>query len=306
VRAVEALLTGLIDYAGLFPPAGEDMRPALENYAGYLNGSDRWALGRFIVPVSRLDELEAAARDLMPRGRGDEPWQLAVLAADDIPAAVKQISEFNRRHEPGSRRGQAIIDVVELKATTGDQIIGQRRELPESLTPYFELPLGGNVAPLVERVARVGGRAKMRTGGIAPDAFPAADAILDFIVACREHAVPFKATAGLHHPVGGEYRLTYEPDPPRGTMYGYLNVFLAAALLYDGAHEDTARPLIEEHDSSMFEFADDAIIWRGKSLSAEQIGAARAKFAIAFGSCSFREPVDELAHLTRNPRVTDK
>ena len=306
MRAVEALLTGLIDYAGLFPPAGEDMRPALENYAGYLSGPDRWALGRFIVPVSRLGELEAAARDLMPRDRGDEPWQLAVLAADDTPTVVKQISEFNRRHEPGSRRGQAIVDVVELKATTGDQIISQRRELPESLTPYFELPLGGNVAPLVERVARVGGRAKMRTGGIAADAFPGADSILDFLVACRENAVPFKATAGLHHPVGGEYRLTYEPDPPRGTMYGYLNVFLAAALLHDGADEDTVLSLIEERDSSAFEFAEHAITWRGKRLSAEQIGDARAKFAIAFGSCSFREPVDELAHLTRNPRVTDK
>jgi len=306
VRAVKALLTGLIDYAGLFPPAGEDMRPAIENYAGYLGGPDRWALGRFIVPVARLGELEVEAKDLMPRGRRDEPWQLAVLAADDIPGAVKQISEFNRRHEPGSKRGHAIIDVVELKATTGDQIIAQRRELPESLTPYFELPLGGNVAPLVERVARVGGRAKMRTGGIAPDSFPTADSILDFLVACHQNAVPFKATAGLHHPVGGEYRLTYEPDPPRGTMYGYLNVFLAAALIHAGVDEDSALSLIEEHDSLTFEFADDAITWREKRLSAEQIGAARAKFAIAFGSCSFREPVDELNHLTRNQRVTDK
>lgn len=306
MRAVEALLTGLIDYAGLFPPAGEDMRPALENYASYLNGPDRWALGRFIVPAARLSELEAAARDLMPRGKGDEPWQLAVLAADDIPAAAKQISEFNRRHEPGSKRGQAIVDVVELKASTGDQIISQRRELPEFLTPYFELPLGGNVAPLVERVARAGGRAKMRTGGIAPDAFPAANAILDFLLACRENGVQFKATAGLHHPVGGEYRLTYEPDSPRGTMYGFLNVFLAAALVHDGADEESVLSLINEHDSSAFEFADDAITWRGKRLSAERIGAARAEFAIAFGSCSFREPVDELNHLTRTQRVTDK
>ena len=306
MRAVEALLTGLIDYAGLFPPAGEDMRPALENYAGYLNGPDRWALGRFIVPVTRLSELEDAAGDLLPRGRSDEPWQLAVLTADDIPAAVKQIEEFNRRHEPGSKRGQAIVDVVELKASTGDQIIGRRRELPETLTAYFELPLGGNVAPLVERLAHAGARAKMRTGGIAVDAFPRADSIVSFLVACRDKSVPFKATAGLHHPVGGEYRLTYEPDPPRGSMYGYLNVFLAAAFIYHGADEETALSLIEEHGPSTFEFADDGIKWRGKLLSAEQLAAARAEFAIAFGSCSFREPVDELTHLTRQQRVTDK
>ena len=108
MRAVEALLTGLIDYAGLFPPAGEDMRPALENYAGYLNGPDRWALGRFIVPVTRLTELEDAAGDLLPRGRSDEPWQLAVLAADDIPAAVKQIEEFNHPPFTVARNGDKV------------------------------------------------------------------------------------------------------------------------------------------------------------------------------------------------------
>ena len=62
MRAIDALLFGLVDYAGLFPPAAEDMRRALENYASYLKGPDRFALGRFIVPLSRLPELEEAAR----------------------------------------------------------------------------------------------------------------------------------------------------------------------------------------------------------------------------------------------------
>ncbi len=33
--AVRALMTGLIDYAGLFPPAGLSMREAVGNFAGY-------------------------------------------------------------------------------------------------------------------------------------------------------------------------------------------------------------------------------------------------------------------------------
>jgi hypothetical protein len=150
----------------------------------------------------------------------------------------------------------------------------------------------------VKTIAMVGARAKVRTGGITPEAFPPAGAIIDFIAACRREAVPFKATAGLHHPMRGEYRFTYEKGSQTGMMYGFLNVFIAAALLYASESKDTALAALEERDASAFIFADDAIQWRGKRIGAEQILASRSEFAISFGSCSFREPVEELAHLT--------
>ena len=43
-----------------------------------------------------------------------------------------------------------------------------------------------------------------------------------------------KATAGLHHALRGDYRLTYEPDSARRTMHGFVNLVLAAALLLAG------------------------------------------------------------------------
>src|SRR6267142_920393 len=122
VKAVDALLAGLVDYAGLFPPASEGMRTALENYASYRESDDRPALGRFIVPLSRLKELEDAGRDLMRRGDAVEPWQLSVLVAGDARSAAETIADFNRRHGPGSRDGRAVIDVAELKATTAEEI----------------------------------------------------------------------------------------------------------------------------------------------------------------------------------------
>ena len=71
MKAIAALLDGLVDYAGLFPPASEDMRPALESYASYLESSDKKALGRFIVPLSRLKELEdAKLLEVTQRGLG--------------------------------------------------------------------------------------------------------------------------------------------------------------------------------------------------------------------------------------------
>jgi hypothetical protein len=299
LKSVDALLADLIDYAGLFPPASEDMRPALENYVTYVQSADRAALGRFIVPILRLTELEETGTDLMPRGPQSEPWHLSVLVAEDVRSATEEMQKFNSRHSSRSGTGRAVIDVAEMKASTMDEIGHQRRDLPASFTAYFEIPISGDISPLVKKIAQVGARAKVRTGGVTPEAFPPAEAVVDFMVACQREAVPFKATAGLHHAVRSEYRLTYEPESPKWMMYGFLNVFIAAAMLYSGESDETALAVLEETDPSAFRFEDDAIEWRGKRITTQQILASRAESAISFGSCSFREPVDELAHLAR-------
>lgn len=301
VKAVDALVAGLVDYAGLFPPASEGMREALENYASYRDGEDRLALGRFIVPIARLKELENAGRDLLPRDSESAPWRLSVLVSGDVRAAVEEILSFNTRHSSASTDGHAVIDVVELKADTVEEVERQRSELPSSFTAYFEIPITNDVSPLVKAIALAGARAKVRTGGVTPESIPPAREIIDFIAACRREAIPFKATAGLHHPIRGSYRLTYAPDSPFGTMYGFLNVFVASALVYAGESEEVAVAALEESDRQAFAFEDDAIVWRGKRVTTTQIEGSRRMLAISFGSCSFREPVDELAPLALTP-----
>ena len=66
-ESATALLSGLIDYAGLFPPASLAMAAAVANYDAYLRGEYSWILGRFIVPVARLEEFEKALADLPAR-----------------------------------------------------------------------------------------------------------------------------------------------------------------------------------------------------------------------------------------------
>ncbi len=306
LKAIAALLDGLVDYAGLFPPASEDMRSALERYTSYLEGPDRNALGRFIVPLRRLKELEDAGADLFPRSRDFDAWRLSVLVADDVHAASEEMLEFNRRHSSGSRRGHVVIEVAELKASTAADIESQSVELPGSFASYFEIPTGGDVTQLVRTLARAGSRAKIRTGGVTPEAFPPADQIIGFIAICHREGVPFKATAGLHHPVRGSYRLTYEPDAAIGKMYGFINVFAAATLIYTGGPEEAALAILQEEDPLAFAFSDDAIVWRDKRIDIDQIQASRAAFAISFGSCSFREPVDEIESLAHAVRPADQ
>jgi hypothetical protein len=296
----DALLNELIDYAGLFPPAGEDMGTAVGNYAEYFRGPDRASLGRFIVPLSRLQEMEDAAADQLPRGHNEKPWRVSVLVAEDVRYAAEEMSKFNSRHSSKSRRGLATIDVAELKATTIEEIGNQQRDLPRDFISYFEIPLTGDVPSLVKAIREVSSRAKIRTGGITPQVFPSSHSIIDFMLACRSESVAFKATAGLHHPVRGEYRLTYEPNAPKGMMYGFLNVFVAAALIAGGASEDLAQSALEEMNPSSFEFHDRYLQWRDQRITAGQLASVRAHNAISFGSCSFREPIEELAQFRQS------
>ena len=75
--AVETLLEGLVDYAGLFPPAALSMRDAVVRYGSYRRGPHQRMLGRFVVPVARLDELALASPSVS--GANEEPWALAAL-----------------------------------------------------------------------------------------------------------------------------------------------------------------------------------------------------------------------------------
>jgi hypothetical protein len=293
VPPLATLLAGLVDYAGLFPPAALDMPDAVREYAGYRRGTHAWMLGRFVLPVARLGEFAQAADPLLPRDP-KAAWPLAVLASADPAETVKLVGEFNCRHAAAGA-GTAVVDTLELKASTPAEIAMVVPKLPTWLVPYVETPLA-DPAPFIEALARHGGRAKARTGGIAASAFPATAEVARFIVACTKAGVPFKATAGLHHPLRGEFRLTYEPGSPSGTMFGFLNVFLAAALARTGADERDVAALLEERDPAAIAFGADGVRWRHHLLSTDLLRAARDA-AISFGSCSFREPVDDLTAL---------
>ena len=53
--AVTAALAGLVDYAGLFPPAGLPLDVVVDQYGRYRAGRHAWMLGRLVVPADRLD-----------------------------------------------------------------------------------------------------------------------------------------------------------------------------------------------------------------------------------------------------------
>ena len=293
---LRTLLAHAIDYAGLFPPAQLDMPGAVAEYESYLASSDAWALGRFVVPAARLRELAAAAGDAPsnPLGSRQAERALSVVLGADLAADVERLRAFCADvNGEGWWRG---IDAVELRASTPEAIGQAMRVVPDSVERYVEIPISEDPTPLVLAIAGAGAYAKVRTGGTTTDAFPASDHVARFLATCLREAVPFKATAGLHHPLRGEYPLTYEPGSACGRMYGFLNVFLATAFLAAGLDEAEARVLLDESDPNAVTFNRTEAVWRSHRLPLDRLAESR-RFLTSFGSCSFREPIDDLTAL---------
>lgn len=245
--SLRALLSHVIDYAGLYPPAALPLEIVLERYRGFRASPESWMLNRLVLPAAMLP---AAG-------------PVTLLVDDD----------------PGPLPPQ--VETLETK----------RPDLASPLPVYHEVPLSGHTQ----------GFAKIRTGGLTPDAIPSTSALAQFLCEAAARRIPFKATAGLHHPIRSVRALTYAADSPRAPMHGFLNVFTAAAIAWHGAEASSVARLLDETDARAFQFADDALVWRGHRLSTAQIQAARRDFAHSFGACSFEEPVAELRELELLP-----
>ncbi|MEO6724062.1 MAG: hypothetical protein ABIP14_02075 [Blastocatellia bacterium] len=299
MKTIRFLLENLIDYAGLFPPAELTMAEAVKNYAAYRRSEYSWMLGRFIVPASRLDEFEQAAAEYWPHDGKKEFWKLSVLGGANLEVDIARINSFSHRRTI-SEGTAVMIDTIEFKAATIAEIKAAMRGMHTTLTCFVEIPINDDpkeLAELIKAIGAEGAFAKVRTGGIVADAFPSAHNLARFISICAEEDVGFKATAGLHHPLRSINRLTYKPDSDSAMMHGFLNVFLAAAFAQNGMGAELLVELLEETSPSAFRFEPGCIFWRDEMLVVGHVRNARNLFAIAVGSCSFTEPIEDLQRL---------
>jgi hypothetical protein len=283
--ALRELLTGAIDYAGLFPPAALAMVDAVQEYAKQRVSLHAWALGRFVVGMEQLAAFVAARRALGDMGG---KWPLSILVTQNAGPHGRDLS---------GDLDVLRVEAVEAKAASTAEV--ERSAWLRDLAPevYLELPTDANLEPLVAAVRALGVRAKIRTGGVAAQAIPTAEAVARFMRTCADAAVPFKATAGLHHIVRGEYALTYAPDSPRAVMFGFLNVFVASALALQGQPVSVLVDVLQERSLRAFKTdisAPGELCWRGHCLTREQLSRARQRGIVSFGSCSFAEPIAEL------------
>jgi hypothetical protein len=288
--ALTSLLAELVDYAGLFPPAQLPMPDAVRAYADYRVGPHRGVLGRFVLPLARLDEFSTALAHLPAIAPA---WPLSVIGTGDATADAAALLAFHHR------QSAARIVSLEVKVATPADVTRATAGLPAELEVWLELaPRAADLPALLAAVKATGHGAKLRTGGVTPDAFPTPADVARFLRLCRDAGVVAKATAGLHHPLRGDFPLTYAPAAPHGRMFGFINVTLAAALLHAGGSEADATALLDDADAQAFQVHPDALSWRGTRFSADQLAATRRHLCRSFGSCSFTEPLEGLQQLS--------
>lgn len=287
LEPVRLLLTDAIDYAGLFPPAALDMPAAVANFTRYLAGDYRWMLGRFVVPAERLMELEALLKENRARG-----WRLSVLLGPEFKQGLKSIVEFHLK--AGER---AHVASAEFKIETRDELNPILELLPHNIQAFAELPLSSKLPELLEaiRMARI--CAKIRTGGMTASNFPRLQQVARFISACALAGVPFKATAGLHHPMRGVYSINGARRAPHVPMHGFVNLLVAAAAAKAGAMELQLPEILAERGQQAFAFHKNGVSWRSLKISNRQLREAREQVIMSFGSCSFDQPIEELQAL---------
>jgi hypothetical protein len=281
MTAINALIEGFFDYAGLFPPAGLHLSAAIQNYLDYSQSKHCLALGRFVLEASQLRELRQVMRDDLHRVK------LTVIAGPqtDWDSILQVIDDGGQ------------IESIEAKAERPEQIEWISRQLPLGLATYFEVPFDCRSSHLLDAICAAGARVKLRMGGLVADAIPTPEATACIIQSLAERHLIFKATAGLHHPLRSSRPTNGSAVSSVVMAHGFINLFFAAAFMHLGGEEEDARAVLDEVGASVWQVSPEAISWRSSRLNIGQISEVRHEFFTGVGSCSFTEPIADLEAL---------
>jgi hypothetical protein len=273
------LFSRLIDDAALFPPGNAPMPAAVPAHREHRAAWYSALVGPFLCPASRLDELIGHLDDddagfgvtvIVDTGTGGIGPAVDTVAAD--PQLVLRGIEVPLRGEP-------LSDAAERAVRALDAAIGG----PDDDEPaYVEVPRTDGWRRALEVVAESGYRAKLRTGGVTPEAFPSEAEVAQFMIACLELDVPFKCTAGLHHAVR-------HTTADRQEQHGFLNVLLAVAAALDGGDDASIAAALAERSSS-------AVAESIRSIPPGRASEIRSWLG-SYGSCSITDPIDDLIDL---------
>lgn len=253
---MRALLDRLIDYAGVFPPANLPLAAAVREYREAVASADGWILGPMLLHASQVREY-------------DGPGPIGVVSGEPIMGDFVQI-------ETRSAPGDAARTIEAMAGCAPVLYV----EATDSSDRTFLEAIGR---------ARVEGhdvRAKIRTGGETASSFPAPAQVAGFINACVDRAIPFKATAGLHHPIRTRSLIA------GATEHGFINMLAAVRCALSGRPE-ALEPCLSETEQAAFEMRSATWQGVGAEVSEEAIRDAMA----SIGSCSFEEPTGYLRRL---------
>lgn len=307
MNALDALLEGLFDYAGMFPPAALSLEEAVRESARFPDALERPdMLGADLVlrpdGLARLRTEDLAAAGFSPR-RGCKICLVGVPLAD-AEAQARNLTTWNQE------RALAKVPQSVVSLEVHADLARPAHEVAASLMPLRFLLAETDVRIYLEpawddatwqerfddafacidatnedgELRPVG--LKVRCGG--PNALSPAT-LARIIAAVNERELAWKATQGLHHPLVEERH---------GNQVGFVGLVTALRLqraLGESFGADESAACIAEQDPDAFTF-DDGLRWRDHVVAGTALGRTlRTRFQI--GSCSLREPDEDLKRL---------
>lgn len=282
---VVSALTGIVDYAGLFPPAALPLDEAAAEYVRQRQSPYAWMLNRFIIRAAQVQSLEHL---LQTTAESVAVFPLTVLFDGTNVQPLRNTRP--EAYEVALRPPECEVGAVRSAIRALSKVLEERAP---GLPVAIELPRKASsavVAEAMEALAECGFAAKVRCGGVTADATPSVHEIADFLLAAMHAGVPVKATAGLHHPVRAFN------EAAGFVMHGFLNV-LAGAAFAPGLDGETMRAIIAEEDASAFAFDERGLSWHDFVADRATLEETRRRRFLGFGSCSFTEPVEDLIAL---------
>ena len=318
-------LSGIIDYAGLYPPASLSLQNSFKKYTDHTTSEQSWMLSKFVVGTNLLQELSGFINN---SDKSPDPFLITLVGApsDDLASFKTVISNLAEQvlDVIHSSEKKITISTLEIKMPVNIDYSIDSTELQEAMRfsvdqmntdsglphqIFFEIP-GFDFKP--ERVKSLTGAIcshnnlleerslenysfsgfKIRCGGVEAFQFPPVGYLAYAISEAAKCNTPVKFTAGLHHPVR-HYNETVSTK-----MHGFLNVFGAALLYYSkGLDETELAEILSDENPKNFSFSETEFRWKGHSVQKEEIHMLRTLSVTSFGSCSFDEPVEDLQEL---------
>jgi hypothetical protein len=280
-------LARLVDDAAVFPPGNLPLDRAVAEHRAHAAATYADLVGPLVVGDLALPELagtdERLPVSVVVSGGAGSLEGAVTWAARSGALELRSVEIALRDDATG-----AIEHNARRILTALDQLVSDGRlddEVPVYVEPprlYGAPPTPGWLGALDE-IAAAGHRLKFRTGGLDADAFPAAHELAACLEAALDREAPFKCTAGLHHAV------RHRAEETGFEHHGFLNVLLATRATLDSAAVDDVAALLETTDPeavvrALDEHGDDAL-------------TRTRRWFTSFGSCSVREPLDDLVGL---------
>ncbi len=293
VSAVPDWLARLVDDAAVFPPGNLPLPEAVTEHRVHAAAGYADLVGPLVVSDQHLAELARPTGEDGPT----EPLPVSVVVSGGAGALEGAVRWATRADSLDLRS----LEIALRDDATGaiehnarrilaalDQLVSSG-ELDHEVPVYVEPPRLYGAPPTpgwlgaLDEIAGAGHRLKFRTGGLDPDAFPAAHELAACLEAALDREAPFKCTAGLHR------ALRHRAEDTGFEHHGFLNVLLATRATFDSAPVDDVAALLETTDP-------DAVVGALREHGDDALARTRRWFA-SFGSCSVREPLDDLVAL---------